>query len=150
MGKGREWLKRYRPAEIIGTLTAIISASVAHLFSKNNILIAYPGSLGEAAGFYGTVLIQRIMIADRKTKRNHKKISLHDFIKIFSGIILEFGPAGLIDGLLLRPLFMYLFPLYLKHFTLGILAGKFMADITFYILVIASYEITKRKHKSLL
>ena len=148
--KIKEWLKRYLPAEIVGTVTAVSAASLAHLFSENLVFIAYAGSLGESIGFYSTVLVQNILMISKKNRTENKRFAFSDFIKIMASIILEFGPAGLIDGLLLRPFFMYLFPIVLKNFTLGILVGKFVGDFTFYVLVVLSYEINKRnrKHKS--
>ena len=145
--KLKEWLKRYLPAEIVGTITAVGTASIARFFSENYIFIAYAGSIGESIGFYSTILIQNILISAKKHTINNEQFSFTDFSKIIAGIILEFGPAGLIDGLLLRPLFMYLFPIYLNNFTLGILVGKIVGDFTFYILVILSYEMKKRMRK---
>jgi hypothetical protein len=147
--KGKEWLKRYLPAEIVATFTAVGAASIAHVFCKNHVVAAYAGSFGEAIGFYSTILIQNILIADKKNKIENKKESFSGFIKIIAGIILEFGPAGVIDGLLLRPFFMILFPVLLKNFTLGILFGKIAGDLIFYFLVILSYEmkIRYKKHK---
>src|ERR1017187_1014992 len=143
--KLREWSRRYLPAEIIGTLTAVGAASIAHAFSDNLVLVAYAGSIGEAIGFYSTVLIQNILIVVNKNKNT--PFSLAQLTKIIAHLVLEFGPAGLIDGLLLRPFFMYLFPILLKNFTLGILLGKFAGDFTFYLLVITSYEIKKKVSK---
>lgn len=139
--KSKGWLKRYLPAEIVGTITAIGAASAARLFSENYILIAYVGSIGEAIGFYTTIFIQHLLIVWETRRIKNNLFSLKDFAKIFAAIILEFGPAGLIDGLLLRPFFMYLFPILLNNFTLGILAGKIVGDFTFYFLVILTYEM---------
>ena len=146
--KINEWLKRYLPAEIVGTITAITAATITRAFSNNHIFIAYAGALGDGAGFYSTIFIQNILLIKKKRNIERRKFSFKDFYKIIASIILEFGPSGLIDGLLLRPFFMYLFPLLLKNFTLGILVGKIGADITFYFLVILSYETKKRNVKS--
>jgi len=143
--KLKEWLKRYLPPEIIGTVTALLSASLAHHYSNNHIAIAYYGSLGEAIGFYSTVLFQHLFLLIQKNKAEYRKLTLPTFIHVAKNIVLEFGFAGIIDGLFLRPLLMYIFPLYLNNFTLGILLGKLVGDGTFYILVIVSYEIKKLK-----
>ena len=143
--KIKEWLKRYLPAEIIGTVTAVTAACITHLFSDNLIFIAYAGSLGEGIGFYSTVFIQHILLV---VKKNKKIVSFSGFSKIAAHIIIEFGPAGLIDGLLLRPFFLYLFPILIQNFTLGILVGKIAGDVTFYMLVILSYELHKRHIKA--
>jgi hypothetical protein len=145
--KLKEWLNRYLPPEIIGTFTAIGAAALTHAVSENYILIAYSGSIGESIGFYTTILIQNFIIVNKKHTTENKIFSFSEFILIFKNIVLEFGPAGLIDGLLLRPFFMYLFPVFLKNFTLGIFVGKIAGDITFYILVILSYEIRGKRKK---
>ena len=145
MLKFKEWIKRYLPSEIAGTVTAFCSAGITHLFSENLIFIAYAGSLGEAVGFYATVFIQKLFAVIKKNRTENKTVSFSDITKITANLIYEFGPAGIIDGLILRPFFMYIFPLALKNFTVGILAGKFAGDITFYILVISAYELKKHR-----
>lgn len=146
--KAKEWLKRYLPSEIVGTITAIVAASLTHFFSSNLIVIAYAGSLGEAVGFYSTVIAQHVIDVNKKNRFKQKAFSISDLTKITSTIVLEFGPAGLLDGLLLRPFFMYVFPSILKNFTLGILVGKLVGDVSFYLLVILSYEIKNYKNNS--
>lgn len=146
--KSKEWLKRYLPAEIVGTITALCAASLAHALNTNLVVIAYAGSLGEAIGFYATIFIQNILLVSKNKKLENQPFSIFDFYKICAAIVLEFGPAGIIDGFVLRPFFMFLFPIYVKNFTLGILMGKIAGDITFYVLVILSYELNKRKKKN--
>ena len=142
--KAKEWIKRYLPSEIVGTITALGSAGIAHYYNNNGIFVAYMGSLGEAIGFYSTVLIQNILIREKRNKELYRKFHYSDLLATISSIVLEFGPAGLLDGLLLRPFFMYLFPVLLTNFSLGIIIGKLVGDISFYFLVILSYELKKR------
>jgi hypothetical protein len=147
--KIKHWLKRYLPAEIVGTITAIMGASGANFFSDNLIFIAYVGSFSEALGFYVTVFIQNILTEIKRNRITGTRFSFSDFWIICSNIIFEFGPAGLVDGLLLRPFFLYFFPILIKNFTIGVLVGKIVGDFAFYILVIISYEIAiKHKNKN--
>ena len=146
--KIKEWLKRYLPAEIAGTVTAVIAATVCHAYSNNHLFIAYIATIGEAVGFYLTVFIQYSWIAAKKRKFKNELFGWHDLYKTTQTILLEFGPATLLDDLLLRPFFMYLFSTQLKSFTLGILVGKIVGDIAFYMLVILSYEIKKYYSKN--
>jgi len=143
--KSKEWLQRYLPSEIIGTVSAIASASLARHFSSNLITIAYVGSLGESIGFFATVFIQQLLVVNKANKAQLKSFSLLDFTKIIGSIALEYGPAGIIDSFLLRPFFMYTFSSVLHNFTLGILVGKLVGDFTFYLMVILSYELKKKK-----
>jgi hypothetical protein len=144
--KIREWLRRYIPAEIIGTITAVGAAGVSQMIWGNPVLSAYAGSFGEELGFYSTMLIQNMATVRQKNRAESKNHSFADFSQVSRGMMLEFGPAGIIDGLLLRPLFMYIFPLLMNNFALGIFVGKIAGDIAFYSLVILSYE-TKKKQK---
>jgi len=57
------------------------------------------------------------------------------------GLLIEFGPAELVDSFLMRPFFMYLMPSLLHNFTAGILVGKLAADVIFYSLAIGAYEL---------
>lgn len=143
----KEWFKEFLPAEILGTVTAVVAASIAHFFYDNGIFVAYIGSIGEALGFYLTLLIQRIVALRKKLPQDKKQIRLYDFSLIVANLVLEYGPAGIIDGLLLRPFFMYLFPILLANFTVGIIIGKLVGDVTFYVLVILSHGIKEKIKK---
>jgi hypothetical protein len=143
----KEWFKEFLPAEFFGTITAVVAASIAHFFYDNGIFVAYIGAIGEAIGFYLTLLIQRIVAVCKKQPQNKKKINRYNFSLIVANLVLEFGPAGIIDGLLLRPFFMYLFPVLLANFTLGIFIGKLVGDVTFYVLVILSHGIKEKIKK---
>ena len=59
-------------------------------------------------------------------------------------LLIEFGPAELVDTVLVRPLFMYLMPSLLDNFTAGILVGKLAADVVFYSLAIGAYELKQQ------
>ena len=140
---------KFLPGEIVGTITAVGSASITHAFNNNGVLVAYAGSLGEAIGFYVTILIQHILSYKKKYSLDFRHFKPKDFTKITANLLLEFGPAGMIDGLLLRPLFMFVFPILIGNFTLGLFIGKLVGDITFYLLVIITTEVKEKvqRHK---
>ncbi|MEO6904338.1 MAG: hypothetical protein ABI315_14460 [Bacteroidia bacterium] len=145
--KVKRWLKRYLLAEIIGTITAIGAASSVHYFLLNGFLSAYAGALGEFAGFYGTVFIQDYLLIKTGLKVEGKRVTYSNYFVLITNLILEFGPAGIIDGIIIRPFCMYLFPILLNDFKLGILIGKITADVFFYILIIISNKIRKKYSK---
>jgi hypothetical protein len=142
--KFKEWIKRYLPAEIVGTATAIGAATIGHIFYSNLIIVAYIAAVGEAIGFYSTVFIRSLLIENKKHGNEKSIFSFSNFFKIIIETVIEFGPAGILDGFFLRPFFMYLFSTLLTNFSLGILVGKIAGDFTFYVVVICSYELTKR------
>jgi hypothetical protein len=146
--KPKEWLRRYLPAEIAGTISALLVAFLAKYGGYHAIIIAFAGSLGEAIGFYSTVFIKQILITRKEVHVSKKKhLGFQNYLLIIATILLEFGPAGLIDDFIIRPFFMYWFPILLNNFTVGIIAGKIAGDVCFYFLVIMSYELIKKKKK---
>ncbi len=139
-----EWLKRYLPSEIAGTITALIAAYGAKYYGSSLLVIAYAGSIGEAFGFYSIIFIQQIIT--EKKKHDHS-LKFQNYLIIIASMLMEFGPAGLLDDLLIRPFFMYWFPILFNNFSLGIIAGKIAGDICFYFLAILSYEFIKKKKR---
>ena len=72
---------------------------------------------------------------------------MKSFLKDFRNLIIEFGPAELMDVLAVRPFFMYLIPTLMSNFILGSFIGKTIADITFFIPAIVMYELRKKHLK---
>jgi hypothetical protein len=139
--KAKKWLKRFLPAEIFGTITAVAASSVAYHVRKNLVIAAYAGSVGETLGFYSTIIIQDVLIEQQKSKSANKNLSFKNFIYILRNILFDFGFAEVIDSLFIRPFCMYIFPVWIKNYPIGILAGKIASDICFYIPVILAYEL---------
>lgn len=146
--KIKEWLKRYLLSEIVCTITALVAAIGARFFTSNMVIIAYVATIGEAIGFYSTIFIQEFIRANQSVATKSGSFSFKHLTKIIGSLVLEFGPAGVLDGLFLRPFFMFVFPIILKNFTLGILIGKLVGDLAFYLLVIISYELKNYKKAS--
>jgi hypothetical protein len=55
-------------------------------------------------------------------------------------LTIEFGPAELVDSLVVRPMLIYAAPMMLNNVVLGWIVGGLLADVTFYICAICSYE----------
>jgi hypothetical protein len=143
--KTREWLKRYIPAEILGTICALIAASVVYSNTHSYISAAASGWFGEGVGFYG-YFITFELLSNSKRYENHtlfKKIRLA-VGAASTNLIIEFIPAEILDNFIIRPYLMFIVPQYIKPYALGFLVGKFGADILFYLLAIVGYETRKR------
>ena len=67
-----------------------------------------------------------------------------EMIRTWRGLFLEFGPAELLDTGLVRPLAMAVCTR-LLGWGLGIVAGKALADVVFYLPVIWMYERRRRR-----
>ena len=144
--KIREWLWRYTPAEIIATITALLGATLGHIFSDGSLVVAaYAGTIGENIGYYGYFAIKE-SLRHYRTHVHHATTRrvIVSGIKTVRDMLVEFGPAELLDSLVVRPVCMYLGPLLMGHFQAGIFVGKIVADVIFYSLAIIGYEIRRR------
>jgi hypothetical protein len=138
----KKWIKRFLPAEIIGTLSAIASAFVASAFMTNRVGIAFTASIAETVGFYLAIMVTDALLIRKQLKHKHHTLTLPALLLlIIKNIVLDFGLAELADSFVIRPLFMYLFPLWLNDYTAGIIAGKIASDLVFYVPVIVAGEI---------
>jgi len=138
--KAKEWAKRYIPAEIIAMIFALIAVFLAFLITKNRIIIAFTGTVGDNVGYYGSISLRDIL----KARKLHKEYGFLSFFKNIRNLLVEFGVSEIFDFFLIRPFFMWFFPIILNNFVLGILIGKIVADITFYIPTIIMYEFRKK------
>lgn len=143
--KRREWLRRYIPAEIIGTVTALAGAWIVYAQTGSYLAAAGSGWVGEGIGFFGYFITLELIV-------NHARHAGQPFFKRVgrtiasagTNLLVEFAPAEIIDSFIIRPFAMYIVPLYVHPYPLGFLIGKFAADILFYAIAIVGYEL--RKH----
>ena len=143
--KLREWVGRYLPAEILGTVTALAAAWTVHAVSGSLISAAVAGTIGESLGYYGCMVVREVRYYDAR-HRDHGTLRRRWLTgtRTVRDLLIEFGPAELVDSLVARPLFMFLMPSLLHHFTAGILVGKLAADVIFYGLAIGAYELKQQ------
>jgi hypothetical protein len=143
MKKVKKWLSRYVPAEIAAALGALLGAGIFYLATGNRIVAAYTGAMGENIGFYGFLALRDIKKNKATYAHQGKSFGFKGYIKTVYHLILEFGVAELLDTLFVRPFFLYWFPTFISNYALGIVLGKFAADIIFYIPTIIAYELKK-------
>jgi hypothetical protein len=141
----RAWVRRYLPAEIAGTAAALAAAWTVHAISGSLVSAATAGTIGESLGFYGCMAIREAVRLDacHRDQAAPKRLWLTG-TRTVRDLLIEFGPAELVDSLLVRPFCMYLMTSLLPNFTAGVLAGKLMADVLFYGLAIVAYECKQR------
>ncbi len=139
--KIKRWVHRFLPAEVVGTIVAIVVSSLTHYYTNNLVIAAYAGSVCETIAFYTTIIIHDALIASKQLKEEGKTLSFRSFAYLLRNIVLDFSLAELMDSLLLRPFCMYIFPIWLRNYPFGILVGKIASDIVFYLPVIISYEL---------
>ncbi|WP_139920209.1 hypothetical protein [Hymenobacter sp. DG01] len=144
--KIREWLRRYLPAEILSVVATLAGAGVAwHLAPEQDLRAALAGTWAGNVAYFGWLLGQDMRLARRELQAQGRHYSARTFGRNVRALAVEFGPAEILDSFLIRPALMYWLPRWTGSRAGGILAAKFLADITFYIPAIISYELSKKR-----
>ena len=113
--------QRYLLAEIVGTVTCALGFAVVFILTENNLLAAYTAAILENPGFYGTILLLDLRQSDKKIRAQ----LLH--------MVAEFGPAELLDTLVIRPAALFYIPLWLGTDYYFVVLAKLVADLAFYL-----------------
>jgi hypothetical protein len=135
MARPLMWLRRYLPAELVCTCTALLCTLLVSTMTESTAALALAGTWGENLGFYGVMLFREL--------RSRGGVRALPAAVCF--LALEFGPAEALDSLLIRPALMFAGVTLLENPGLGILVGKVAADVSFYSLAIISYERLSRR-----
>ena len=144
----RGWVMRYLPPEVLGTVAAVASAWLAYAVSDSLVVAAVAGTLGESAGYYALVVVRgarghvrsaRVQRMPRRTRRMWATTWL-----TARAVAAEFGPAELVDTVVVRPTLLFAASAALGATPAGWLAGKLAADAVFYAVAITSFELGRR------
>jgi hypothetical protein len=137
------WCVRYLPAEVAGTLCAVVGAYVAFHVMGDRAVAAITGTMAENLGFYGVMAI----VAWRQQAAGRPG-GYRRAVRTALALFAEFGPAEALDSLLVRPVCMYIGPFVTGGIANGSLLGKLVADAVFYTVAIVSYEVAQRRSKA--
>src|SRR6185312_3335677 len=95
-------------------------------------------------GYASVVMIRDYAAELRESRRRGRKAPVRDAGNVATGLMAEFGPAGVIDTFVTRPFTMAL-GVKLFGAVLGVVFGKIAADLLFYGPVVYMYERRKRR-----
>jgi hypothetical protein len=135
----KDWIRRYGPAELVGIATALLGSWLLYATTRNEVAAAYGGALGENVGFYAVMVGREI-----RAQRPHGPGA---WARTAANLMIEFGAAEILDSGVIRPLAMGFGTLWLGR-QWGVPLGKIAADITFYVPVIAIYELRRRLNRA--
>ena len=140
-----EWIRRYLPCEIAGTVGELGGAAVAYLVTGSATAAAITATVGASVGYYAAAYANAIRWAygEHGDRPVLTRLVLGN-VFAFRSVAIEFGPAELIDSIAIRPLAYYLGPIFFGNVVFGWLFGKLVSDMGFYVLAIVSYERFKR------
>jgi len=139
-----EWGRRYIPAEIVSIIFALVFSNITFLTTHNRIATAFVGTLADTLSYYIFVSVREDIQSRKKHKKEKRIYSLISFLKNIRNILLEFGFAEIFDSFIIRPAFMYYFPLLLGNMSMGIFVAIILANMIFYITTIIAYELKKK------
>jgi len=136
-----EWVRRYLPCEIAGTIGELGGAAVAYLLTGSMAAAAITATIGASAGYYAAAYTSAVRLAYRECDGRPAATRLVVAnLFAFRSVAIEFGPAELIDSIVIRPLAYYVGPMLFDNLVAGWVFGKFVSDVGFYALAICSYE----------
>lgn len=139
--KVREWAVRFAPAEIVGTIAALVCTWVVREMTGSLAVAAVAGAIGETIGYYLTVIVRSALHYYKKYREQVLSKRLRSTVVYTAGdIVTEFGPPELLDSLIVRPWLFYVMPHHIGHYGLAIFVGKLLSDVVFYALAIILYE----------
>ena len=139
--KLREWIRRYLPCEIAGTVGELGGAAVAYLATGSLAAAAITATIGASAGYDAAAYITALRWTYRgQDQRRWSSRALAANLLALRSVAVEFGPAEFIDSLAIRPVAFYTGPLIFDNTIAGWIFGKLVSDLAFYLFAILSYE----------
>jgi hypothetical protein len=142
-----EWTRRYLPCEIAGWAGELGGAAGIYWLTGSYAAAVVAGTIGASVGYYATAYVNgvRWVLRTLHGRAWPTRVLVANF-RALRSIAIEFGPAEVIDSVLIRPVALYAGPYLVGNVALGWVLGSLAADIGFYVLAIFSYE----RFKSLL
>jgi hypothetical protein len=138
-----DWVRRYGPAECAGITCALVGSLTIRRLTGSNVAAAYGGAWSETVGYASVIILRDWLAARRAAHSAGRSAGARDAGGVATGLLTEFGPASILDTLVVRPFAMAM-GMRLIGPRSGLIAGKLAADVCFYILVIYMYERRKR------
>jgi hypothetical protein len=138
----RQWIQRYGVSEAFGAAAAIGGWWAVDSLTGSAIASAYGATIAEALAFYGVMWLREVVRDAHEAGRFGEPYGINAIVTTTRKLALEFGPSEILDAAAIRPLMIGLGTHYLGR-NLGVLAGKFTADVAFYVPVILTFERRK-------
>jgi hypothetical protein len=135
------WIKRYAPPEIAGTATMVAGGMAVAALGAPVWLVGIVGAFAESVGFYSAAAVG----VWREQRRNFpERGRVRIVLRVLGLLLFEFGPAELLDTLVVRPGLLTLALVGIPHTGLALIAGKVVADVVFYILAATAFRVSEK------
>ncbi len=137
-----EWVRRYAPLEAGALLAALTVGLTVSRATGDAASAAVAASFAEAVGYYAVAGVLEVRRQRGRLGPGGGRLAVGG--RAVRGLLVEFGPADLLDTLLLRPLLLYAGQVLTGDVATGLVLGKVAADVVFYAVAIPCYELRKR------
>jgi hypothetical protein len=135
------WIKRYAPPEVAGTLTMVLVGIAVSAVGAPIWLVGITAALAEGVGFYA---VAGVAVWREQRRGFPDRGPLRILIRVVGLLLFEFGPAELLDTFLVRPVAIMIGVQLLPHVAWGLIAGKVVADIAFYVLAATAFRVSEK------
>lgn len=137
------WVRRYGPAELACLITMLAASILAAQLTDSPPLLAVAAIAGATVGFYGvlltTVMREQLALLPVQPGRIRRAS-----IRTIGLLAAEFGVAEIADTFVIRPALMILGVILVRDAVWGLLLGKVIADVLFYVVSGVCFRITQR------
>ena len=116
-------------------------AAIAYAATGSLAAAAVAATIGASAGYYAAAYAAALRWAtDGQSHRPFASRVLVANLLALRSVAVEFGPAELIDSIVVRPLAFYVGPTLFGNVVAGWIFGKLVSDVAFYACAIFTYE----------
>ena len=121
----------------------LVASTIAARFTDSPPLLAIAAIAGATVGFYGVLVftVMREQLALLAPARGRIARALRRSVGLLAA---EFGVAEITDTFFLRPALMMAGVVLIGDPVWGLLAGKLVADVLFYVISAVCYRVTER------
>lgn len=137
------WARRYGPAEVVCLATMLVASSIATGLTDSPALLAASAIAGATVGFYGVLVTmvtrEQLDLVARGEPRRRLAVSGRVVVLLLG----EFGLAEVLDTFAVRPALMIAGVALVGAPVWGLLAGKVVADLLFYVISGIGYRLTE-------
>ena len=116
-------------------------AAITYGITGSVAAAAVVATVGASVGYYAAAYVAAVRTAYRAqlaSSRVSRAFTANG--RALRSVAIEFGPAEVIDSLIIRPLAFYFGPMLFGGMVAGWIFAKLVADVGFYVLAIFSYE----------
>jgi hypothetical protein len=116
-------------------------AAIAYALTESAAAAAVVATVGASIGYYAAAYVAAVRTAYRARRgssRTSRALTANGLA--LRSVAIEFGPAEVVDSLLIRPLAFYFGPVLFGGMVAGWIFAKLAADVGFYVLAIFTYE----------